>query len=324
MNLPDNVIDVFQISTTRDLHLRKGVIPSLPLKRVSYNGAFIKGLKRVSGDADGTTNVAAEFGDSGVVFTVSLELQSAAPLSSRLDPHECGVSPISSFLELGDINSKSNVADGCFMLVLVIPKTWVQDPRFHSMPSPTPTKGSMGLLSCSDLGGSLLTEFEIPKSWVQDPRFHSMLSPTPTKGSMGLLSCSDLGGSLLTEFEIPKSWVSDLVSVTTTSPTMGSMELLSNGSDSFSDPFEVFDGSGAGAVCSDIWILTTGGQPSGSHLPANYIDTYSSDAHALKVHDANDAGNVDDGVADVKDTYIAISGVYPQIFRGVGCRAQVR
>ena len=206
-------------------------------------------------------------------------------LRSRLDPHECGVSPISSFLELGDINSKSNVADGCFMPVLVIPKSWVQDPRFHSMPSTTPTKGSMGLLSCSDLGGSLLTEFEIPKSWV-----------------------------------------SDLVSVTTTSPTMGSMELLSNGSDSFTDPFEGFDGAGAGAVCSDIWILTTGGQPSGSHLPANYIDTDSSDAHALKVHDANDAGNVDDGVADVKDIYIAISGGLSSDLQGgvMSCSGPVR
>ena len=62
----------------------------------------------------------------------------------------------------------------------------------------------------------------------------------------------------LIEFEIPKSWVSDLVSVPTVSPTMGSMELLSNGSDSSTDPFDGFDGAGVGAVCSDpvrIWAL---------------------------------------------------------------------
>ena len=88
-NLSDTVIAVLQISTTRGQHFRKGVIPSLPLKRVSYNGAFIPGSKRVFGDAIETTNAVADFEDSGVVANsvdvVSSELQSTAPMSSRPD-----------------------------------------------------------------------------------------------------------------------------------------------------------------------------------------------------------------------------------------------
>ena len=101
MSLPDIVIYAIQITTARGQHLRKGVIPSLPLNRVSYKGAFIPGSKRASDDANGSINAAAEFGD------VSSELQSTASLSSRPDPSECGVITISSFLDLGDINSKS-------------------------------------------------------------------------------------------------------------------------------------------------------------------------------------------------------------------------
>ena len=100
--------------TKRGHHTQKGFLPFLNQKRyvedrsLLLNGAFIPGLKPVSGDADGTINAAAEFGDSGVVFTVSLELQSAAPLRSRLDPSECGVNLIFSVLDLRDIISKSN------------------------------------------------------------------------------------------------------------------------------------------------------------------------------------------------------------------------
>ena len=112
LNLPDIVIYVFQISTAQGQHTRKGVIPSLPLKRVSYKGAFIPGSKRVSGDANGTSNAADEFRD------ISSKLQSTTCLSSRSVPSECGVNSISSFLDLGDINSKSH-APGSFLLLRI-------------------------------------------------------------------------------------------------------------------------------------------------------------------------------------------------------------
>ena len=169
----------------------------------------------------------------------------------------------------------------------------------------------------SEPGGCIV----IPKAWVPDPRFHSMPSPTPTEGSMS----SDPGGGFSSEFEIPKSWVPDLILVPTASPTMGSTELLSYGSDS-PDQSEGFDGAGAGAVGSDLPISTTGGLPSGSLLPANYLVTDSSEARALKVHDADNVGNVDNGIAFAKVAYIAVSGGISSAFqRGVmSCSVPVR
>ena len=124
----------------------------------------------------------------------------------------------------------------------------------------------------------------IPKAWVPDPPFHSMPSPTQ-------------------------------ILVPTASPTMGSTELLSYGSDS---PYqsEGFDGAGANAVGSDLPISTTGGMPYGSLLSANYLDTDSFDARALKVHEADNVGNVDDGVVDAKDAYIAVSGGLSSTIQG--------
>ena len=152
LSLSDIVIDGFQISSTRGQHLRKGVIPSLPLKRVSYNGAFIPGSKRVSGEANWTINAAAEIGDSGVVAN---SVQSTDPFSSRPDPSECGVSPISSFLNLGDINSKSHAA-GSILLTRIKAR---KDPFFTGAVFPTQaSRIRLAKSGVSDLGLSELME----------------------------------------------------------------------------------------------------------------------------------------------------------------------
>ena len=196
-------------------------------------------------------------------------------------------------------------------------------------PLPFHTNLAFAVLTRASLepGGCSMSVFVIYKSGAPDPRFHSIPSPTPAEWSMGLLLSTDPGGGFLMEFEIPKSWVPDLILLPTASPTLGSMDLLSNGFDSGStDPFEGIDGVGAGAVGSDLRISNTGGRPLRSLLPASYLDTDSSDARALKVHDDDEAGNVGDGVADAKNAYITVSEGISLDLQGVvmSCSVPVR
>ena len=99
--LPDIVIYAFQITTARGQHLRKGVIPSLPLKRVSCKGVFIPGSKRATRDANGTINATAELRSS---VYISSDPQGSAPLCSDPVRLEKGTRPKKEILGSGDIS----------------------------------------------------------------------------------------------------------------------------------------------------------------------------------------------------------------------------
>ena len=101
LSLPDIVIYAFRITTARGQHLRKGVIPSLPLRRVSCKGVFIPGTKRATGDANGTINATAELRSS---VYISSDPQGSAPLCSNPVRLEKGARPKKEILGSGDIS----------------------------------------------------------------------------------------------------------------------------------------------------------------------------------------------------------------------------
>ena len=59
-------------------------------------------------------------------------------------------------------------------------ESWVSVSGFRSKPNPTPMKGSLGMISCSDPGEGVLTDFDFHKSWVPDLVLHSVQTPSPT------------------------------------------------------------------------------------------------------------------------------------------------
>ena len=102
------------------------------------------------------------------------------PVSSFIDRGsvEMSLEPCRADLIIAKLTRASSEPGGC----IVMPKAWVPDPQSYSMPSPTPTEGSM----YSDPGGGFSTEIEIPESWVPD----LILVPRAslTMGSTELLS----------------------------------------------------------------------------------------------------------------------------------------
>ena len=89
-----------------------------------------------------------------------------------------------------------------------------------------------------------LNEFCVTQIMGLESRFSLGAGADADNGVFGSALSSDLGGSCLTVFVVSKSWVPDFVihSVPSQSPTVGYLELLSNGSDSGSpNSFEGFN-----------------------------------------------------------------------------------
>ena len=102
------------------------------------------------------------------------------PVSSFIDRGsvEMSLEPFRADLIIAKLTRASSEPGGC----IVIPEAWIPDPHFHTMPSPTPTEGSM----YSDPGGGFSAEIEITESLVPD--LFLLPRASLTMGSTELLS----------------------------------------------------------------------------------------------------------------------------------------
>ena len=85
--------------------------------------------------------------------------------------------PFQAILVSAALDRVSSDPGGYNLPVVEIPISWFLDLAFYSIPTSSPTKGSMGLILSSNACGYFLPVFKIPKSWVPDPvcsRVHSV------------------------------------------------------------------------------------------------------------------------------------------------------